>query len=238
MKINVIVIILSLCIHLFAFTQNNDQEQLNRLTTHLSIIQQEACLVRNLEGGTLIGVGLFVGIGGVVLFESLDVIADQRFLYDSIFIGMGALAVVSGVIELSMHSEYEILADKYLQLPEDSPENVRKKINRGEVYLERLAHKAEGDRYLHGGILIAVGLAQMAVYFFDPFEQADDDYGLNDIFLIQGIVSCSVGIIRLFVKSTPENEYRNYREWKKEHGIDFVFMPTPYGITAGIKISY
>ena len=56
MKINVIVIILSLCIHLFAFTQNNKQEQLNRLTTHLSIIQQEACLVRNLEGGTLIGV--------------------------------------------------------------------------------------------------------------------------------------------------------------------------------------
>lgn len=248
MKKKVLIIILSICMYSFSFAQTADREQLDRLTAHLTLIQEEARLDRTVGGGVLIGTGILIGVGGVILTESIpELTSDDRIMYDAIFLGTGTLAVVSGVLILTLPSEYEILPAKFKALPEDSPENMRKKINLGEVYLEKLAHQAENDRYLSGGILIATGLAELAFYFFVPPDDIDNYSSMHDMFLYEGILNCGMGLLKLFIKSAPENEYQTYREWKKWQGItqtvddtdiQFALMPTPRGIAAVIKISY
>jgi len=247
MKTLILSIIIALCTGLTAFAQGTDQ-QLDRLSAHLSLIEEDARLGRNLAGGILIGSGLLVGVGGVAITESIpDLSSDERLLYDAIFAGSGALITVSGILVLTLPSDFEILPAKFSRLPQDTPENKRKKINIGEVYLEKLAHKAKHQRYISGGILVASGLAELAFYFFVPPEGNANYQYLHDTFLYQGIIDCGMGIIRFLIKSSPENEYAAYRQWKRNQNItekedsmeiQLAILPTYKGVSAALRISY
>jgi hypothetical protein len=233
-----------------SFAQSTDREQLDRLSAHLSLIQEDARLDRTIAGGILIGTGVVLGVGGVMITEltpDLGLTPDERIMYDAIFAGSGALLVTAGVLALALPSDYELLPERFKEMPEDSPENIRKKINQGEVYLEKLAHQSETDRYISGGILIATGLAELAFYFFVPPENIENSYYMHDMFLYEGILNCGMGLVSFFIKTAPENEYQSYREWKKSRGIakgpddtqmKFTLLPTRHGVTAAIRISY
>jgi hypothetical protein len=115
------------------------------------------------------------------------------------------------------------------------------------VYLEKLAHKAKHQRYISGGILVASGLAELAFYFFVPPEGNANYQYLHDTFLYQGIIDCGMGIIRFLIKSSPENEYAAYRQWKRNQHItekedsmeiQLAILPTYKGVTAALRISY
>ncbi|MBN1799537.1 MAG: hypothetical protein JW822_13260 [Spirochaetales bacterium] len=242
------IIALNICINCLSFAQNTDREQLDRLTAHLALIQEDARMDRTIGGSVLIGAGVILGVGGVIITETTDdLLGDERFMYDAIFAGSGTLLVTAGVLMLVLPSDYELLPQRFQDLPEDSPENMRKKINTGEVYLETLAHNAERDRYLNGGILIASGLAQLVFYFFVPTEDVNDFYYVHDMFLYEGILNCGMGLLHLFIKSAPEHEYQSYREWKQSRGIAglpdetqirFALMPTRHGLTAALRLSF
>jgi hypothetical protein len=248
MKIFKLSIILTMCVGLNVFSQDLVRQQLDRLDTHLTLIEEEARLERNLSGGILIGTGLLVGAGGVAITESVPGLSsDERIIYDAIFAGSGAAAITGGVLVLCLPTDFETLPPKWRELPEDTPENIRKKINIGEVYLEKLAHRAESNRYIGGGVLIVTGLAELAFYLFVPPEGNANLTYVHDMFLYQGILNCGIGILRLSIKSSPENEYGTYKAWKKFQGItqkkdtteiQLAILPTARGLTAAVHISY
>jgi hypothetical protein len=229
-----------------ALAQDTDREKLNRLTAHLASIEEDARVGRTIGGGVCIGVGVLVGAGGVLITETMPGLSsDDRLLYDAVFAGTGALTVVTGVLVLTLPSEYEILPGKFKKLPEENPEEIRKKINMGEVYLEKLAKDAERDRLISGGIMVAMGVAELAFYFFTKPEDTGKDTLAHNVFLYQGIINCGSGLITISIKSSPETEYDFYTTWKKAQGISkkteasaiqFALLPTSQGLAMSLRV--
>lgn len=214
------VTILTICLGFSGFSQEYEHRQLDRLETHLSLIQEVARLGRNIGGWALIGSGVLIGAGGVILAETIpDVPSDDRLMYDIIFAASVGAAVIGGVLVLCLPTDFETLPERFKELPQDTPENMRKKINTGEIYLEKLAHETESDRYIGGGVLIATGLAELAFYLFVPPDSNTNLAYAHDTFLYQGILHCGLRILRLSIKSSAENEYGSYKAWKRDQTI-------------------
>jgi hypothetical protein len=248
MKKLIMVPVFAFCLVISAFSQEYELRQLVRLEAHLSLIREEALLGRNIGGGVLIGTGVLLGAGGVILSETIpDVPEDERLMYDVIFAAGGGVAVIGGVLVLCLPTDFEALPERFSELPQDTPENMQKKISTGEIYLDKLAYEAESGRYVGGGIMIATGLAELAFYLFVPPDNNTNLAYVHDMFLYQGILHCGLGMLRLCVKSSAENEREAYKSWKRTQGlsqtqsgadISLAVIPTYRGVSAVVRVSF
>lgn len=230
-----------------AFGEITDEDKIDRLEAHLTVIENSARSDRIIGGSVLIGAGALVSVGGILVTESTDIPREEKTILDIALGGSGVICVGLGIFLFAVPSEYETIPREYRNMPQRTEDQVRSKANKGEVYLENFAKTAEFNRYLGGGILIATGIGEIIASFFYPDPSGEYYAAMRNSFLYTGILNCGLGILNFFIKTPIENEYNSYKEWKKQSGTAqkqettsyrLSILPNPFGVTASFKINF
>ena len=116
-------------------------------------------------------------------------------------------------------------------MPEDTPEQVEKKVMLGEDYMARMAGKAKRTRFINGMIFTGIGLTDIVLYF-------SDRDGMRG-FLYSGFMFTAIGVATLFIKNHVEDEYERFKEWKAtELGVKKSFHFNAVPLAKGGMINF
>jgi hypothetical protein len=142
-------------------------------------------------------------------------------LYGTMFLILSGVYAGAGCLVLVIPNEYITIPQEFYILPENTDEQVIRKVSKGEIYLKNLAEKRRTGRYLNGASMILGGIILIA--FMPEFSYSD-----GGTYIVSCIVFAGAGLFSFFIKSKAEIAWEEYRNWKGRREITEAAAPSWY----------
>jgi len=223
-------------------TDAETREQKLQLDFRLGEIQSISHTRRLITGSVFLAAGTLFAVQALTANTS----ATSYTVSDTAVLGAVAAGFgVAGTLTLIFPSRFEKVPEQYRLMPESTPEELRSKITFGEISLQSLAEEAETSRLLSSGILFVLGAGYIALYAGMPAGYWDNLVFSRSV-LFSGILCASVGIFTFILKTQTEREYKDYMDWKNDHGhksglsfnVTPILAPVPGGALTGVSLAF
>ena len=168
--------------------------------------------------------GGLIGVGGTLAGQlAIEEDYEARRLITGVSLGTGAIFGGCGVLALLLKSDFEKNSELLRMLPEETEQQISRKIITGEANVQSLSDKARSSRLMGAGLYGVTGIAQL-VYYFTFADSLQSEYALStsylgSMFLYDGILWCGFSLVYLLIETPAEREAISYREWKAGKGI-------------------
>jgi ankyrin repeat protein len=196
-----------------------EKEKLDQLEVHFKGIEKDARYQQQLGGWGLIIGGALSGVFGF----SCSSVEDDYFgifnLFGTMFLIAGGIYAGLGCLILVIPNEFITIPQEFYILPENTDEQVKRKVSKGETYLKNIAEKGKTGRYINGVSMILFGLISIA------FTSQYSDRG---VYIISCVTLAGAGLFSFLIKSKAEIAYEEYRNWKVRRKITATAVPSWY----------
>ena len=190
----------------------SDRDLVHALDSKFSQLGATASRGRIVGGWTLIGLGVTSGLGAASTSSSVD--ATWRSTAVA-FGGLGGVFLTAGTLVLLFPRSAETFPTEFHKMPEDSPENLKKKLIAGELQLSQISRDAAHGRFISGATSIGMGLGYAAWFLVREGDLNYRTYN-NGYLLYSGAAIAVLGLWTLLVKGAEEVAYEDYLTWKSQ----------------------
>jgi len=207
-----------------------EETALGLLNASLKSLANQSHRDRQIGGYVLLGLGVASGIGGAAVLAFADEDDDDAQIVGYSLLGGGVLLSGLSLFPFLLPAESERIYQEFNGMPEDTPDQVRRKFYYGERRFQELADKSRRDRFIGGGILILSGLTG-SILTDAPVEDR-----------VAAFLGPAIpGVVTLLVKSEQERAYDSYKRAREDiighaggREIYFGIGPHPKGGIVGV----
>ncbi len=188
----------------------SDRDLVHALDVKFDSLATTALRGRVVGGWTLIGLGVTSGVGAASTSASVDPTWRSTAVA---FGGLGGIFLTAGALVLLLPRAVETFPAEYRKMPEETPEQLKKKLIAGELQLSQISKEAAHGRVISGATSIGMGLGYAAWFLAREGDQYYRTYN-NGYLLYSGAAIAVLGLWTLLVKGAEEVAYDDFLTWK------------------------